>query len=134
MTPQGAKTFAVVATAVGVGIVGVRSAQAKTFNAKALIGVGVWGSVATMVAGFAADFGALLAGLLLADIVVLPTGSGQPSAASILGNLLGGGSSSAKPSAGSSAPSSNPPGTQLNPPGGFGSGPLVPGSPVTGGR
>lgn len=83
MTDRQGKTLALIATVAAAVIVLARDAQAGKVQPQKLIGVAIWGGSATLLAGFAPLLGASLAGLLLADVAILPAGS-----ASLFDSLL----------------------------------------------
>lgn len=88
MTDKGGKTLALTATLAAAVVVLARDAKARNgFDPRKLIGVAVWGGSATILAGFAPGWGAIMAVLLLADVLVVPAGS-----ASLIDSLLGSGS------------------------------------------
>lgn len=91
MSPKTAKLAAIISTLLAVGIIAGRSIKkGGAFDAKGIIGAAIWGGTSVVVAGFAPQLGAVLAGFLAADVLVLPGGAGQPSAADVLGALLTG--------------------------------------------
>lgn len=114
MTSQGAKVLALFATALCAVLVASRSVKAGNypsaaggskgkFNAKGVIGVGVWGGVSALLASWQPELSAIASGLMLADVLVQPPNAGGQSEAASLINTLFGIKSSSAPGGGGGA-------------------------------